>query len=105
MQAFVDTVVPHLTTIICSRKSTIKRKHRKAKIKTPLNHIETRSMRSIGVKTHRPAKILHTAVIFAACIVRNLSQKTAGSHFIYLVAILKLPVSCLKIVVLRRIGS
>ena len=52
-----STVVPHLTRIIRSRKITIKRKHRKAKIKPQMKRIETRSMRSNGVKTHRPAKI------------------------------------------------
>ena len=90
------TVVPRLTTIIHSRKIAIQWKHRKTKLKTPLKHIDTRSMRSSGVKTHCPAKILHTAAIFTACIARNPSLNTAGSHFNYPAAILKSPINCLK---------
>ena len=62
-------------------------------------------MCSNGLKTRRPAKILHRVAIFAACLARNMSLNTAGSHFIYPVAILKPLISCWKIVVLRRIGS
>ena len=99
-----DTVVPRLTTIIRSRKITVKRKHRKTKIKSPLKCIENLSVHSNGLKTHSPAKSLHTAAILAACIAMNPSLNTAGSHFSYPVAILKLPISCLKIIVLQRIG-
>ena len=84
-----NTVVPRLTAIIGSRKIAVKQKHRKTKLNTPLKRTETCSMRSNGVKTHHPAKILHTVAIFAACIARNLSLSTAGSHFKHLVAILK----------------
>ena len=84
-----NTVVPHLMTIIRSRKIAVKRKHRKAKLKSPLKRIENPSMRSNGLKTHRPAKILHTAAIFGACIARNPSLSTAGSHFKHPAAILK----------------
>ena len=90
------TVVPRLTMIIRSRKIAVKRKHRKAKLKTPLKCTETRSMHSNEVKTHCLAKILHTAAIFAACIERNPSLNTAGSHFNHPVAILKPPISCSK---------
>ena len=83
------SVMPHLTTIIHSRKIAVKRKHCKAKFKSPLKRIENRSMRSSGLKTHRPVKILHMAAIFAACIARNPSLSTVGSHFKYPVAILK----------------
>ena len=38
-------------------------------------------MRSNELKTHCPAKILHTAAILGACIARNPSKNTAGSHF------------------------
>ena len=62
-------------------------------------------MRSNGLETHRPAKILHRVAIFGACAAKNPSQKTAGSHFIYPAAIFKPPISCPKIVILRRIGS
>ena len=89
MLSNVTTVVPYLTTIIRSRKIAIKQKHRKTKLKTPLKCIETRSVCSNGVKTHRPGKILHTAAIFAACIARNPSLYTAGSHFKHPAAILK----------------
>ena len=72
---------------------------------TPLERIERVSMHSSRVKTHLPVKILHTAAIFTACIARNPSLNTVGSHFNHLVAILKLPISCWKNIVLRRIGS
>ena len=62
-------------------------------------------MHSDGLEAHHPAKILHRAAIFTACAARNPSQKTAGGHFVYRVAILKLPISWRKIIILRRIGS
>ena len=89
-----STVVPRITTLIRSSEIAVEQKRRNTKIKNPLKRIKT-----------RPAKILHRAAILGGCLVRNLSQKTAGSHFIYLVALLKPPVSCPKIVILRRIGS
>ena len=85
----------HPVAILKPRRSAVFY-HRKAKIKIPLKCIETHSMHSNGVKTHHPAKILHTAAIFSACIARNLSLNTVGSHFKHLVAILKPPISCLK---------
>ena len=71
-----NTVVPHLMTLIRSSEIAVERKRRKAKFKNPLKRTENRSMRSNGLKTHRPVKILHTAAIFCACIVRNPSLST-----------------------------
>ena len=96
--------MPCITTLIRSSEITIARKHHNAE-KNTLKCIKTRLIRSNGLKTHRPAKILHRAAIFGGCIARNLFQKTAGSRFIYPTAILKPPISCRKIVILRRIGS
>ena len=84
-----NTVVPHLTMLSCSSKIAVERKRRKEKLKNPLKHIKPWLMHSNGLKTHRPAKILHTAAIFGACIARNPSLSTAGSHFEHLEAILK----------------
>ena len=83
------TVVPRLTTLIRSSEITVERKRHKAKFKKPLKCIKTRLMHSNGLKTHCPVKILHTAAIFGACIARNPSLSTAGSHFEHPVAILK----------------
>ena len=102
---YLDTVVLRITMLICSSQIAVERKRRNAKIKNPLKSIKTHLMHSNGLKTHRPVKILHKAAIFGGCLARNPSQKTAGSHFIYLVAILKPPISWRKITVLRRIGS
>ena len=99
------TVVSRLTTMICSRKIAVKRKHHKAKLKTPLKCVETHSMRSNGVKTHHSAKILHTAAIFSACIPRNPSLSTAQSHFKHPVAILKPPRSAVFYRCKAKIGS
>ena len=76
-----NIVVPRLTTLIRSSEIAVEPKRRKVKLKNPLKHIKTRLMCSNGLKTHRPAKILHTAAIFGACIVRNPALSTAGSHF------------------------
>ena len=105
MSENVYTVVPRITTLICSSEIAVELKRCNAKIKSPLKCIEAPSMCSNGLETHRPVKILHRAAIFSACAVRNQSQQTAGSHFIYPVAILKPPISCRKIIVLRRISS
>ena len=51
LQYFGHRVVPRLTVIISSRKIAVKRKHRKAKIKSPLKSIENLSMCSSGLKT------------------------------------------------------
>ena len=57
-------------------------------------------MRSYGLETHCPMKILHSAAIFAAHAARNLSQKRAGSDVFYLVAILKQLIIWPKIIAL-----
>ena len=65
------TVVPRITTLIRSSEIAVEHKRRNAKIKKPLKGIKTRLMHSNGLKTHCPAKILHTAAIFSACLARN----------------------------------
>ena len=104
-KAIKSTVVPRITTLIRSSEIAVEWKRRNAKIKSSLKRIKTHLMHSNGLETHSPVKILHRAAIFSACAVRNPSQKTAGSHFIYPVAILKPPISWRKIVILWRIGS
>ena len=94
------TVVPRLTTLIHSSEIAVERKCRKVKIKNPSKRIKTRLMRSNELKTHPPTKTLHTAAIFGACIARNPSLSTAGSHFEHPVAILKTQQSAVLIVVM-----
>ena len=70
--------MPCITMLIHSSEIAVELKLRNAKLK----RIKTRIMRSYGLETHCPAKILHSAAIFAACAMRSPSQKTAGSHFL-----------------------
>ena len=49
-------MVPRITTLIRSSKIAVERKRRKARLK----------MRSNGLETHRPVKILHSAANFTA---------------------------------------
>ena len=61
-----------ITTLIHSSEIAVERKCRKAKLKSPLKFIETRSMHSNGLKTHCPAKILHRGGHFSgACKAKN----------------------------------
>ena len=60
------TVLPRITTLIRSSEIAVESKRRNAKIKSPLKRIKTRLMRSNGLETHRPAKILHRAAILVA---------------------------------------
>ena len=82
-------MVPRLTMLIHSSEIAVEQKRRKAKIKNQLKRIKAQLMHSNGLKTHRPAKILHTTAIFGACIAWNPSLSTAGSHFEHPAAILK----------------
>ena len=50
---YINTVVPHIATLIRSRINVAIRKHRKAKLKSPLKRIKTWLMRSSGLKTGR----------------------------------------------------
>ena len=79
---FQITVVPRIMTLIRSSEIAVEQKRRNAKIKSALKRIETLSVRSSGLETHHPVKILHRVAIFGACAAMNPSQKTVGSHFI-----------------------
>ena len=72
-------MVPRITTLIRSSEIAVERKRRKAKIKSPLKRIETPSVRSSGLETHRPVKILHRAAIFVAVLRGIRPRKQQGA--------------------------